>query len=250
MTPFDQHTAFQTMQGEVVPAITAAEMRDVDRIAVQDFGLSVLQMMENAGRSLALHAMQLCRRSGRILIFAGSGGNGGGGMACGRHLHNHGYQVAVVLAKDPDSFSEATAHQHHTLSKAGVEIHPAAPANSLLEQTALVIDALIGYSLNGEPRGAVKVLIQEANASSLPVLALDVPSGVEASTGHSPGLSIVPTRTLTLALPKIGLRGLPGRLFLADIGIPSNLYKQIGLEPGPIFSGDYWIELQSVDDAV
>lgn len=249
MTPTNRRTSFQTKRGEVIPAVNGTEMRNVDRIAEQEFGLSVLQMMENAGRSLALHAMQLCQTPGRILIFAGSGGNGGGGMACGRHLHNHGFQVAVVLAKDPDTFSDSAAQQHHTLSKAGVEIHPAAAADSLLKQSALVIDALIGYSLNGNPRGVVKQLIQEANASSLPILALDVPSGIDASTGRSSGLSIAATRTLTLALPKIGLHGLPGRLFLADIGIPSNLYEQIGLEQGPIFSGEYWLELQTADDA-
>lgn len=100
--------------------VTAAQMREVDRIAVEEFGLGVLQMMENAGRNLAHHAMQMLRenpsdtelgRKGQITILVGAGGNGGGGLCCARHLHNPGYHISLVLDRDPASLGGPAGRQ-------------------------------------------------------------------------------------------------------------------------------------------
>lgn len=200
--------------------------------------------MENAGRSLALHAMELCQPLCRILILAGPGGNGGGGLACMRHLHNHGYQVELVLSHRPEKLSGAAKIQYTTLERTGIRAHPPSAIESLLPNTGLVIDALLGYSLKGTPRGAIKDLILTVNESSLPILSLDLPSGIDATTGDMPGAVIAPTRTLTLALPKQGLQKVPGRLFLADIGIPCSIYEQIGLEIEPLFQECFWFEFR------
>ncbi len=84
------------------------------------------------------------------------------------------------------------------------------------------------------------------NRSRALTLALDVPSGLDATTGATPGAAIVPDRTLTLALPKTGLIGVSGELYLADIGIPPNVYKGIGFTLEPFFGDRYWIQLSSV----
>lgn len=240
----NQRLYFQTLRGDRIPAVTEAEMREVDRLAGQVFSLGVLQMMENAGRNLALHAMQLCQRDSRILVLAGPGGNGGGGLSCARHLHNHGHKVDLVLSHQPEELSAPATSQFAVLQKIGLKALPAIAMDALVGEASLIIDALLGYSLKGAPRGAIRDMIQVSNDSSLPILSLDLPSGTEATDGTAPGDVITPVRTLTLALPKQGQSESPGRLFLADIGLPPELYAHIGLDVDPIFSDQYWLELR------
>jgi NAD(P)H-hydrate epimerase len=151
---------FRTASGFAVPAISSAQMREVDRIAVEEFGLSLLQMMENAGRNLAGNVMELLDAAeGRVVVLAGSGGNGGGGIACARHLHNRGFDVAVVLDRDATALTGAAAAQLAILTAAVAM--PAGPgeAAGLVEGADLVVDAPIGYSLRGAPRGRTAELI-------------------------------------------------------------------------------------------
>jgi NAD(P)H-hydrate epimerase len=108
------------------------------------------------------------------------------------------------------------------------------------------VDALIGYSLRGAPRGRAAELIALCNRCAGRVLSLDVPSGLDATTGDVPGVAIQPERTLTLALPKTGLHSLPGDLYLADIGIPPQVYEQLGLVYESPFREGYWIPLGSI----
>jgi len=235
---------FRTDAGHVVPAITAAQMREVDRIAVEEFGLGLLQMMENAGRNLAGNVMEMLgTAAGRVVVLAGAGGNGGGGIACARHLHNHGFDVAIVLDRDAATLTGAPAAQLATLAAA--DLAPANPdeAPGLVRRADLVVDALIGYSLAGAPRGRTAELIALCNASASRVLALDVPSGLDATTGETPGIVVRPDRTLTLALPKTGLARVPGDLYLADIGIPPEVYARLGIALASIFGNEYWLRL-------
>lgn len=214
--------------GVDVPALTAEQMRELDRIATQETGTSLLQMMENAGRSLALLAMELIGpqwRNSRIVILAGSGGNGGGGICAGRHLSNHGVPVTLCLAA-PEGLSEAAALQRKIFQfTAAKEVKP---SELQTLRPDLIVDALIGYGLKAGPRGTTAELIAWAIDRSVPVLALDVPSGIDATTGDAPGKFIRPSWTMTLALPKLGL--LPenaGQLFLADIGIPASAIRRV-----------------------
>ena len=117
----------------------------------------------------------------------------------------------------------------------------------------LVIDALIGYSLAGAPRGNPAALIESANAGGKPVLSLDVPSGVDAGSGRVYEPSIRAVATMTLALPKTGLAVAEGRermgeLYLADISVPPALYRRLGLEVGPLFANEGVIRLQWARD--
>lgn len=220
------------------------QMRELDRIAMKETGPNLFQMMENAGRSLALLATEVLGRgwaTARVVVLAGSGGNGGGGICAARHLANRGIDVKLCLA-DPEHLGEVSAFQHKIfLYTPGKEI---AAADLTAEHADLILDALIGYSLRGAPRGIVADLIRRANGARVPILALDLPSGVDATTGEAPGEFIRPRWTMTLALPKTGL--VPektGALFLADVGIPAEAYSRMWLTFLAPCGKRFWIRL-------
>ena len=127
---------------------------------------------------------------------------------------------------------------------AGVQPLDPSQAEEALRRAELVVDALIGYSLRGAPRGKVAGLIELCNQHAARVLSLDLPSGLDATTGEARGVVVCPTRTLTLALPKTGLLSAPGELYLADIGIPPQVYRRMGLSVALPFGGRYWIRLE------
>jgi NAD(P)H-hydrate epimerase len=113
--------------------------------------------------------------------------------------------------------------------------------NPDLARADLILDALIGYSLSGDPRGAVAEWIERVNVSKRPVLALDTPSGLDTTTGIPAASCIRAKATMTLALPKTGLltpqaQSFVGDLYVADISVPPELYKRIGVTVAPIFS--------------
>ena len=237
-------THFWTQEGIQIPAITADAMREVDRIAMEVFNLGILQMMENAGRNLAENAQDMLGQSGgEIVILAGSGGNGGGGLCCARHLHNHGYLIKVVLDRSPDDLKGAAAVQWQILQSAGVLELPFSKVTAALASADMVVDALIGYSLRGAPRGRAAELISLCNHNATLVLALDVPSGLNATTGAIPGEVILADRILTLALPKSGLWNTTEPIYLGDIGIPPEVHQSLNISLPPLFTHRYWIPL-------
>ncbi len=232
-----------------IPAITAEQMLTVDRVAMDDFGLGVLQMMENAGRSLAETAMDMLNAaSGEVVILAGAGGNGGGGLCCARHLHNRGFRIGLVLDRDAAELSEAAATQWQILEAAGIEELARDEVVAALQRADLVVDALIGYSLRGAPRGRAAELIALCNKHAAKVLALDVPSGLNATTGETPGVVVRADRVLTLALPKTGLWNVSGSIYLADIGIPPEVYARMGIHLSRIFKRRYRLHLERHDN--
>lgn len=146
-----------------------------------------------------------------------------------------------MLDREPDELDGATARQHRILHADGVEIlTDAEPLGSV----GLVVDALIGYGLNDALYGRPEELIRWVSGISSPVLSLDVPSGVDATTGDTPGVAVEPYRTLTLALPKSGLRTVHGDLYLADIGIPAAVYRKLEIPYANPFDDEYWIKLE------
>jgi NAD(P)H-hydrate epimerase len=220
---------FHDPTGNEVPAVTESEMREVDRVAIEETGPNLFQMMENAGRNLALTAIDMMDAApdGPVVVLAGTGGNGGGGIAGARHLANRGFDVRVVLT-DPSRLGEVPAFQLHVFAGTG---NPPVTVDAVADvQPAVVIDAIIGYSLSGPPTGAAAEMIELAAALDAPVLSLDTPSGVDTTTGNAPGIHVAADTTMTLALPKYGL-GNPaaGEIILADIGIPIETYRRSGV---------------------
>jgi len=181
---------------------------------------------------------------GEVTVLAGSGGNGGGGLCCARHLHNRGFTVWVVLSREAAALTGAAGNQLRILQAAGLQPVSPSQAEDVIRRARIVVDALIGYSLRGAPRGRVVELIELCNQHAARVLSLDVPSGLQATTGETPGAVVRPERTLTLALPKTGLRRLPGELYLADIGIPPEVFQQLGLSFEWSFGEHYWLRLK------
>ncbi len=237
-----------------VPYVSADQMREVDRLAVDEFGITLFQMMENAGRALARLARERFlagdARGKHVLVLAGSGGNGGGGLVCARNLHNWGAEVRVLATTLPERMGDVPRHQLGILETVGVPTEVASGAERLPEAD-LIVDALIGYSLRGAPSGAAAALVRAANQHRAPVLALDVPTGVDSTTGEVAGDAVRADATLTLALPKTGLRTAAakeyvGELYLADISIPAELYARpsLGLDVGPLFASDDIIRLR------
>ncbi len=216
-----------TDTGVEVPAVTTEQMIEVDRVAIEDTGPNLLQMMENSGRNLAQQAIVSLGETwheANIVVLAGTGGNGGGGICGARHLANRGAKIRLCLVSPERLGATATWQRHLFQATPGQEIDIQSLV-SLNEPVDIILDALIGYSLQEAPRGNALRLIQWANGAGTPILALDIPSGVNATTGETPGEYIKARWTLTLALPKTGLLPEPtGALILADIGIPPGAY--------------------------
>jgi len=221
-------------------------MACVDELAVAEFKIDLLQMMELAGRHLAQLARQRflagdARRT-RIIVLAGHGGNGGGGLAAARRLHGWGAHVDVFLAKPSSEFHGAAARQLQTLRLLNVAIHdPDGPPS--LPSADLIVDALVGYRLHGAPTGSLAALIRAANAHDAPILSLDLPTGLDATSGQRFDPCVHATATLTLALPKMGLgksgaHDVTGELYLADIAVPDAVFARLGIELGPLFAKD------------
>ena len=206
-----------------VPTLTTDQMREVDRIMIEDLGIDLPRMMENAGRNLAWLSRQRFSPDS-VIVLAGTGGNGGGGLVAARHLINRGVAVTVVPAGE---LGEVPSAQATMLRQMGA-VFADEPVNA-----DLVIDALIGYSLSGDPHGRPGELIEWANHQPSPVLALDVPSGLDTATGLIGDPCVRATATMTLALPKVGLEYAPtvvGELYLADISVPGSVYQAFGIE--------------------
>jgi len=230
-----------------IPDITTDQMREVDRLMVEVYGIELIQMMENAGRHLAALAWEKflggAPRGKRVLVLVGSGGNGGGGLVAARRLHNWGASVQVVPTKTEIEMRGATAQQLRILQQMGVLVIPEQGVE-VLPEADIILDAILGYSLHGAPRGAPAHLIRLANnlaADGTPVLSLDVPSGMDSTTGETYEPCIRATATMTLALPKTGLvkenaKLFVGELYLADISVPPGLYASMGLVVPPIFN--------------
>lgn len=238
-----------------IPSVDTTQMIAVDRAMISAYHIQLIQMMENAGRNLAHLARKRFLdgdpRGKNVVILAGRGGNGGGGLVCARHLHNWGARIQVFITHSDEQFSGVTAHQLEILRRMGLPVTIGAGMllSSLLD-VDLIVDALIGYNLVDAPQDAAGQFIRWANDQNSPILSLDAPSGLDTTTGRVHDPAIRATATMTLALPKDGLRhevgaGVVGELYLADISVPPDLYAGpgLGLAVGPIFAEEEVIRL-------
>ncbi|NPV90984.1 MAG: NAD(P)H-hydrate dehydratase [Firmicutes bacterium] len=217
--------------------VTAEEMRSIDETAINQYQIPGLILMENAGRQVAAAVIKelggdLSRK--RLLVLVGKGNNGGDGLVAARHLYNLGAEVTVALAANPPDITGDARTNLGILDHLPVKQLPLKEEKDLnaakvaLLSHDLVIDAIYGTGFRGTPPPLVARLIKLVNNSGKPVIAIDIPSGVEADTGKVGGEAVKASCTVTLALPKVGLvvgRGAArvGRLVIADISIPRAL---------------------------
>lgn len=216
---------FPRLAVDAVPWLSIEQMVEADRLAIEEFGIELLQMMEHAGSKLA-ELVDTLSPTGPVAVLAGGGNNGGGGLCSARHLINRGREVSIVVASAQRGL--AVDHHLHTLIEMGVQ-----PGDEPAD-VPVVVDALVGYGLRGPLRGRAAELA--AWTTGRFVVSLDFPSGY----GHPGGVD--PEATLTLALPKQGLRPVQP-LYLADLGLPATLWQRMGLDVGPVFASGGIVEL-------
>jgi len=213
-------------------ALTPAQVRDLDRYAIEKVGIPGAVLMENAAGALARLAHHLLPADGRLLFLCGPGNNGGDGMAAHRLLAPRG---ELLLLGDPDRLRGDAALQWRILGRSGI------PATATLEEKEilrlltglgaddLVVDALFGTGLDRPVKGLFAGVIEEINRCPATVLATDIPSGLHGESGEILGSAVTADHTITFAAPKVGFfraRGPEccGHLHLARIGLP----------PGPL----------------
>ena len=227
--------------------LTAEEMAEADRASIEEFGIDVMSLMEKAG----LGAASLARRmlggsvSGRrVCCLVGKGNNGGDGLVAARHLHGWGAKVLVVLGGERRELRDVPGRQLAAVDGMGV---PVEGPGSGLGGHDLIVDALLGYGSRGNPREPVAGLIRQANGSKVPVLAVDIPSGLDATTGTAGYPCIAARATVTFGLPKAGFlaaeaRRVVGDLYLADIGMPEEVYRRFSQDKG-VFGGETMVRV-------
>ena len=211
--------------------VTAEQMRALDKRATDQYGIPSLLLMENAALSVFIAAEEMLGdiNGKRVVVIAGPGNNGGDGFAVARHLHNNGADIFIAYFGDRDKAKGDALINIEITEKMGLPIEPLKDAETLqdcLVNTDLIIDALLGTGIQGEVRPLYAEVISGINSSGVPVLSVDIPSGVNADTGEICRTAVFADVTVTFALPKIGLFTYPGAervgdLIVADISIPA-----------------------------
>ena len=211
--------------------LTVAQARKVDRVAIDECGMSGLVLMENAARGCADIALEIAG-PGPVAVFCGKGNNGGDGLAMARHLDNAGREVRVFVFANPGDLSPDAAANLRLLKWTGVEVHTDVEQPPDLTGCGLVVDALLGTGGGGAPRPPLDWAVAAANAGGLRVLSLDAPSGLNCDDGSAPGACARADVTATFVAPKAGFAAPSARLLLGevrvvDIGVPRGVLSRI-----------------------
>jgi NAD(P)H-hydrate epimerase len=222
--------------------LTAAQMREMDRRAIEELGIPSLVLMENAGRS----TYEILRREfphlGRgVAVLAGRGNNGGDGFVVARYLANHGAPVAVFLLGAKDQVAGDARVNLDILAQLQVEVTEVKGEGDVsrlshhIAQASLIVDAMLGTGLNSPVQGLIAAVIERLNGLRTPVLAVDIPTGLCADTGQRLGAAVKAEATVTYGWPKLGQilppgRDYVGRLWQVDISIPPALAQEASVE--------------------
>jgi NAD(P)H-hydrate epimerase len=208
----------------------------VDRAATEEYGIPSIVLMENAPRALSAHAMEMIDRQSDqpVLIVCGSGNNGGDGYALARHLHNAGIEVVIVALGTPAPGTDAAINSEVCRRKK-LRIVAAEPMTqwTTVHQPSLIVDAIFGTGLDRPVTGIAAAVIGWINSQSCPVLAADIPSGLDCDTGESLGCCVKATRTVSFVGVKCGFlnpaaQELLGTVVVGDIGAPAELLTRLG----------------------
>lgn len=216
--------------------LTRAQVREVDRRAIEEFGIPGIVLMENAGRNAAALVAEWSKPGDQVAIVCGPGNNGGDGFVIARHLSNAGFAVACYLACDPGKLRGDALINYQIVERMRVPIVPIlddAGINELqkqLQMSALIVDALLGTGFSGTPRPPVSSAIQAVNAAGRRVVAIDVPSGLDCDTGVARWPCVKAWRTITFVARKplwARPEALIGEVFVVEIGAPVRLIQEI-----------------------
>ena len=207
---------------------TAMHIKQLDNLASQKYGIPLSNLMENAGKSIFDEIIQTFSNRG-FAVFCGKGNNGGDGFVVARLLKSHGCDVKVYLTHDRSELSDTAQIAFDRLKEQQVEVLAITDA---VEEDTVIIDALLGISVSGAPRGIIKTAIDTINSMDNTVIAIDIPSGLSADDGKAPGSVVKADYTYTLALDKVGLNIYPGNTLcgkkkVLDIGIPEEAVAEL-----------------------
>jgi len=223
------------------PLLTSRQVKEVDALAQERFGISLDWLMEAAGWQVA----RFCPPA--TTVVCGVGNNAGDGMAAARHLHRWG-RLGRVCCVDAARLQGAAAQELVALRRIGIEVS----SDLRLDGAQAVVDALFGTGLSRPPAALFAKWIEAINSSQLRVISVDVPSGLDADSGVAYAPCVQAHTTVTLGLPKPGLVAgdgprLAGDVWVADIGVPFEAYAMVGAQvPQHLFSTDDRVRLDSV----
>jgi hydroxyethylthiazole kinase-like uncharacterized protein yjeF len=217
--------------------ITPGKMREIDRRTQEEFDIPATILMENAGRAVFQNAMEMLseKQEKKVTVVCGRGNNGGDGFVAARHLMNNGVDVSIFLVADVKELrgeAEANYHRAEKVAKTMGKVIGVLSEENLtsfedkLEGTSLIIDGIFGTGLAREVGEPEKGIIQLINDSEKLILAVDIPSGLDAANGNVLGVCIKASKTVTFARPKTGFVGnekYTGEVITADISIPTVL---------------------------
>ena len=211
-----------------------AEMRALDRRAVEEFGIPPEILMENAGDSAySVIARELGVKGKCFVIFCGTGNNGGDGFVLGRKIHSAGGRVTVFLLGRREELKGPAKSNFDIISKTPIEVHPVESPETTKDaiyRSDAIVDAILGTGLTREVEGAYRDVIRSINESGKKVFSIDIPSGVNGDTGEVMGIGVRADYTITFGLPKIGNLLYPGndlcgKLYVSHISFPPSLYN-------------------------
>lgn len=233
--------------------ITGTQMKKLDKWAVQEYGVPSLLLMENAGGAVVKKAEQLLGNlHGRqVIILAGKGNNGGDALVVARRLHESGAEVRLFLLFSPEEFGNDALENWRLVEKKGLKWHILSDENSFyllrlrLNQCDLVVDGIFGTGFKGKPEKNIMRVIQAVNESNAIVVAIDIPSGLEADSGQVAGACIKADYTVTFAWAKRGLVVFPGKeyvgqLEIANISLPQEAINELPTE-------EYYVDMDFVE---
>lgn len=223
------------------PILARDQVRRLDQLAMTDYGMSGLVLMENAGRGTTdvLCALGV---DGPVVICCGRGNNAGDGFVIARHLDIRGHAARVILLSDPSELAGDAATNFAILRKTDVPVDVFAGADDWdrlqthLDEAAWIVDALLGTGARGEPRPPLDEAIDRINAAPARRLAVDLPSGLDCDTGQAARHAFRADHTCTFAALKPGLmrpeaKPYVGRIHLVDIGVPRSLIERMTAQP-------------------
>ena len=230
----------RTLAPSEIKALSRAQMRRLDEVAINKLGIPGVVLMENAGRAAAWEALNMlgAKRKAKVVIFCGRGNNGGDGYVAARHLLNHGTDSQVVVLAELSQIAGDARTNLAVLQQMTAPVlqlpYPNLPYDieQLTSGASLIIDALLGTGVAGTVREPMLSVIKLLNQSGKPILAVDIPSGLDCDTGMPLGEAIRATKSVTFAASKTGFTkgqgpAHVGELVVADIGIPPALLKQV-----------------------
>lgn len=216
------------------------EVREIDRKAIEEYEIPGIILMENAGRNVVEEILKMLSwpKKAKVVIFCGKGNNGGDGFVIARHLYNKGVNVSVyLLTRISNVLADGDASTNlKILLNMNLKVNELLEGNMKeirkeLQDCNIIVDAIFGTGLSGEVREPARSLIMEINETNIPVVSVDIPSGLDCDEGVVLGAAVKATKTVTFVAAKAGFfkecgREYTGELIVSDISVPKELIEE------------------------